>query len=551
MTALSCWYTPARLLIYALVWVFSLPAFAAFGSLEYTGESAAESCSAALCVSKPLSVSGVTPGGNPPAFHSGPAVEAEEGRVRPAGEAGSANAWAGSEGQRHSARLTAGQEQDFRFQWSLFENSGADPPGSGLFAAPRVSYLLAQAAPPAGTSDVAPMRVSGYDPGLSRTPQEEIDSMPGFTLGNMPVIPTIGLSLGYDDNVTMASRDEISSMFYMISPAVRWEIPSDRSVLSLSAAADIVRYEDSPIDDRESWSLRGDWVWDVSNRQNLGLFAEYREGVDRRGEGRRQGDAGLIPLDKDEWERLGIGGTWDYGAVGARGRLTLDAGAWGLEYTNNREGLTPDDPGTTALDRDWRYLGGTFFWRVAPKTSLLADYRFVDTDYKTAVGSSSEMHTWGLGLTWDASARTTGRIQYGNQKRKFDDPTKQSYDGPAWMASVSWRPRTYSVFTLSGTRSTQEPDGNGDYVLRQDITLSWLHDWATRFGTTVDIGYGEDDYRPDGRADDIFYWGVGARYTFNQHFRFGASVTGYDRNSEVPEFEYQRMVYLLTLEASF
>ena len=34
------------------------------------------------------------------------------------------------------------------------------------------SDVLAQAAPPVGTEGAAPMRVSGYDPGLSRTPQE-------------------------------------------------------------------------------------------------------------------------------------------------------------------------------------------------------------------------------------------------------------------------------------------------------------------------------------------------------------------------------------------
>ena len=120
-----------------------------------------------------------------------------------------------------------------------------------------------------------------------------------------------------------------------------------------------------------------------------------------------------------------------------------------------------------------------------------------------------------------------------------------------WLASVTWRPRTYSMFTLTGTRNSQEPNGNGDYILRQDITLSWLHDWATRFGTTVDIGYGRDEYKPTGREDDIFFWGVGARYAFNQHFRFGASVTGYDRDSDEPEFDYKRMVFLLTLEANF
>jgi len=428
--------------------------------------------------------------------------------------------------------------------------SATDAKAREVFDAPKAKYLVAQAGRDIPL-DPSPMPEFGYKSGLDRSPQEAIDSIPGFTAGGLQVVPTVGLSLGYDDNITAASRNEISSWFYVISPAIRAELPSDRTVLSLTLAGDMVRYQDSPIDDRESWYLRGNWAWDISPRQRLNLFAQLTDGTDQRGKGRRQGEAGLLPIEPDEWERFDYGGVWDYGAVGARGRLTLRAGVSDLEYTNNREGVAPEFIGTRFLDRDWWYWGGTFYWRVAPKTSLLADYQFTDMNYDLSSDSDSEIQSWMLGVTWDATARTSGRISYGHGKRRFADPSKEDYSGPVWAASVTWRPRTYSLFTLTGTRSTQEPDGNGDYVLRQDITLSWLHDWAPRFGTHVDVGWGEDDYRPIGRSDDLFYWGVGLRYTFNPHLRFGASINSYDRSSPIAEYDYQRMVYLLTLEASF
>ena len=420
-----------------------------------------------------------------------------------------------------------------------------------VFDQPKLKYHVAQSTsvPVAGSS--ANRSVSGYDPMLNRSPQEEVASTIGFTTAGLQIIPTLGASIGYNTNVTLANTHEISSMFYMISPAIRVEMPSDHSVLSFIAAMNIVRYQDSSIDDQDNWYLRGEWVWDISTRQDLNLFVQYSSGVDRRGEGRRQGDAGLVPVEPDKWRRWGYGGAWDYGAVGARGRLTLRAGGTDLTYTNNREGPESGSDGTRALDRNSNYVGGTFFWRVAPKTSLLLDYLYADINYKLDDSSDSTEQSWMLGVTWDATARTSGSIRYGNGKKDFADPTKNSYDGPVWTGMVSWRPLTYSVFTLTGSRSTREPDGGGDYILRQDLTLSWIHDWATRFGTVVDVGAGTDDYRPTGRKDDLFYWGVGANYTFNQHFRFGASVTSYDRNSEVTEFNYQQMTYLLTLEATY
>jgi len=418
-----------------------------------------------------------------------------------------------------------------------------------IFDQPRLTYHVAQASP-TPTAGHSVRRTAGNTSVLNRSPQEKIESSPGFTAGGLQITPTVGLSLGYDDNITLAHSNEISSLFYQISPAIRVELPSDHSVLMLIAAAEIVRYVDSPIDNRQSWHLRLDWIWDISTRQDLNLFAQYGDGADRRGEGRRQGDAGLVAIDPDEWERLDFGGEWDYGAVGNRGRLTLRAGASNLNYTNNRGNGTPGDLGTRALDRDWYFLGGTFYWRVAPKTSLLLDYLYTDINYDVATDFDSEEKSWMFGVTWDATARTSGTIKYGNLEKDFADPERGGFDGPTWVATIDWRPRTYSVFTLTGTRNTQEPNGGGDFVVREDLSLSWLHDWAARFGTTVDIGIGSDDYRPTTRKDDLFYWGVGARYTFNQHFRFGASVTSYNRDSVVEEFDYKQLIFLLSLEAT-
>jgi hypothetical protein len=98
---------------------------------------------------------------------------------------------------------------------------------------------------------------------------------------------------------------------------------------------------------------------------------------------------------------------------------------------------------------------------------------------------------------------------------------------------------------------THEADGGGDYVLRRDLSLAWVHVWATRFSTAVDIGFGDDEYGGVHRTDDYFYWGVGATYTFSSHFRFGASVNSYDRDSSVRRYDYDNMVYMLSLEVTY
>ena len=96
----------------------------------------------------------------------------------------------------------------------------------------------AEQASSAGTSTAG---TNSYDPVLNRTPQEEVDSSFGFTTAKMQIIPSLGLSFGYDDNVTLAPVNEISSTFYMISPAVRVEIPTNNSVIIVTGVADVIR----------------------------------------------------------------------------------------------------------------------------------------------------------------------------------------------------------------------------------------------------------------------------------------------------------------------
>lgn len=370
----------------------------------------------------------------------------------------------------------------------------------------------------------------------------------GISIGQLRLLPTVGLTFGNDDNVAFASEERVESSFFVVSPGIRLEAPTDKSILTVGWEGEFGRYDDSPIDDYDTWTLSARWNYDPTSRTRLGLFAEFAENRDRRGEGRTQGGLGPDQLEPDEYEMLSFGGHWSHGAVGARGRLELEARHDEREYQNNREF-------TLFLDNQTDHLGGTFYLRIRPKTSLLVDVAWADitydfTDPGAASLDSRETRLY-VGVEWDATARTSGRIQYGILEKKFDDPARESYDDDSWLASVTWRPRTYSVFTLTASRETDESYGFGDYVLRDDVSLSWNHYWSTRFSTIVEYGLGTDEHRPDVRTDDYTYWGVAARYQFTQWLQLGAGYHGYERDSDDPLFDYDRRTWMITAEASY
>ena len=165
-------------------------------------------------------------------------------------------------------------------------------------------------------------------------------------------------------------------------------------------------------------------------------------------------------------------------------------------------------------------------------------------------GSDSESTYYFVGVEWDLSARTSGRIDYGWHEKQFDDPLIEGYDGDFWRASIEWRPRTYSAFTLSTTRATEETVGYGDYILRDDISLDWTHQWATRFSTTAEIGWGNEEHRPGLRDEDLFWWGISGRWHLNQYLQLGAGWQHYERESAERQFNYDRNVWIITLEGS-
>ncbi len=369
----------------------------------------------------------------------------------------------------------------------------------------------------------------------------------GISFGQFKVLPTIGITFGHDDNITLAAEDQVSSRFYVVSPGIRLEVPSDRSILALTWEGEWGSYDSSPVDDYGNWSVHGTWDYDPTSRTSLGLSADYSEGHDRRGEGRTQGYAGLDEFDPDEYELVSFGGYFDYGAVGSRGRLELQVSQTEREYQNNREQ-------TRFLDRREGHVEGTFFLRIRPKTSLLVGMGITDIDYDLtrdgrASLDSAETHFY-VGIDWDATARTSGRIEYGWLEKEFDDPAREPYDSSFWRIGIDWSPRTYSRFSLAATREANESDGFGDFVLSDYVSLEWNHYWATRFNTILEYGAGTDDHRPDFREDDLEFWGIEGRWQLNGHLQLGIGLKGHKRKSSELEYDYLSKVWMVTLEGS-
>lgn len=361
-------------------------------------------------------------------------------------------------------------------------------------------------------------------------------------IGNIDVRPSVQAGYGYDDNVTNAERGKKSSSTFSLSPSIRFETEYGASRYALSYAGQAQRYVDSRRDDIDSNTLSLDGDHTLTGRTDLGWTLNYGTGADAR----NSNDAARDTSTPNEWETTGFAGTFGYGANSAQGRLELDLGRSDKRYTNNRDV-------TRRLDNSADKLGARFFWRVGPKTRLLAEVQQADIEYDLRTsGRDSTERRYYVGGTWEATAKTTGIVKLGRQTKEFDRSAdgRGDFSGFSWEAQVRWAPRTYSVFNLVTSRATQDSTaisgGLPDYTLDQTYAIRWTHQWSGTVATRVAWALTDSDYEIADRQEDVARLSIGVDYRFSRWLGLSFDYSHQRRDSTQAGTDYNKNLYMLS-----
>jgi hypothetical protein len=109
---------------------------------------------------------------------------------------------------------------------------------------------------------------------------------------------------------------------------------------------------------------------------------------------------------------------------------------------------------------------------------------------------------------------------------------------------------TYSVVSLDAMRTFNEQTSGGDFILTDNVSLLWNHDWSSRVRSTVLFAHGRDVHEGLDRTDTRDNLGLKASYGFRRWLRLGGEVRQEKRDSNVPNVEYKRNLMLFTLDAT-
>lgn len=344
--------------------------------------------------------------------------------------------------------------------------------------------------------------------------------------------PTLYMGFGHNDNVALTASNTISSGFTNVVPQLMAELKYRGNRYTALASVNQTTFGNSSPDNSTGSELRvaGDNYFDA--RARMGWTGFLINSFDPR-------SPTTNPVAVDKWTATGANGTFIYGAPAASGRLEFDLGHQVKSY----DARPLKDVNTTSV-------AGRGFYRLGTRSLALVEVRNANANYQSSLATDSNTERrYYAGLTWDATAATTGVVKVGRLTKDFANG-KQGFSGASWEAAVRWMPLTYSVFDLQTSKSTADSTGVGTYTLNTATNLVWNHVWSNSVSSMASIGTLKTDFGGTTRADTTNTYSLGVNYAFRRWLTLGVDFANTDNTSSDPLSEYKRHVTKFTLNAS-
>lgn len=365
-------------------------------------------------------------------------------------------------------------------------------------------------------------------------------------MGPLAVYPTVGYDLMRNDNIFLQAPNSglvRSDTIQVLRPEVRAEAKQGEHIYGGGLAFQLGRYNTFAQDDYDNYNAFVNADLNPDTRVRIRLKADHTDAQDPRGS-----TTDALTLEPSRYRAQNLGGIFGYGAQGAQGRFELELNGYTKRYYNNSASGVQDN------NRDDATVGGTFFWRVAPKTSLLAQVKRTGVDFNadTTKLDSTEMFYYG-GVTWEATAATTGAVKVGTVKKDFKDGSRSDTSEPSWDAQIQWTPLTYSkVDFILNQRYRETTPGFGDTVKTTNNTVIWTHKWTSQVSTRATGAYGLEDYKglTTPRNDKLPALGLRGTYQMRRWLDFGADYSWSKRESNIDSADYKKSVIMLFVNAT-
>ena len=370
--------------------------------------------------------------------------------------------------------------------------------------------------------------------------------------GKLKVYPEIAVGAYYDDNIYSDDSGEESDLISHVIPRIRIDYSlEERGHISIGYAGDFAFHQDLSDNDWQRHDLALLFDYNAPSGFFLDLAGRYTETEDPFSSENEY----FLGQQKERWySQFGVGLGYNYDD-----RFKL------IGYFNyNRQEY--DD---TAVDWDQDYdepwYGVGLEKRLSQKTWGFVRYFHGERDYNTPSPDMSVNETtdadysvdWvELGLTWDATSRITGEINFGYEWRKYDNPVNASgtpyEDTNTWLAETrinySLKPKITDLQLILERAAYQRGAGTFESYDGTYLTLLLNHRFYSWFKLRLNFSIGRNDYNTD-REDDDIRAGIALEYLVWRRITLGVGYDYTQRDSSAPgeSFTVNRVMGTVTI----
>lgn len=348
--------------------------------------------------------------------------------------------------------------------------------------------------------------------------------------------PTVEISESYDDNFRELDHDPQASMLTKLAPSFELKAEDRNSATRLLWQPTRYIYHEEPDASNTAQRVRLDSIMEFTDRHRLKLGAEAR---------RYEGTASTaVDGINDKVRTKRVNGLYTYGARSAANQIDLGASYAQLRYAN-ADGINDDK------ERDSTTLTTTWYHRIGSNTRGLLEYDHSRFDYLQSDSlRSSRSDAVLTGAEWDFTARTSGKVRVGYERKNFDNDNAKDLDNPTWQVDLKWKPRTYSTFTFVARQALAEGDDGSDAIKATSVLLGWRHGWTERITTVAEVGMARNIYEGQDRTDDIRSYNLGVVYAMRRWLDIELGYRYRSDDSDADNESYTRNVFTLSFTTS-
>ncbi len=362
--------------------------------------------------------------------------------------------------------------------------------------------------------------------------------------------PSLKVVESYNDNFRAVNKNSESSWITTLEPTFQLNADGRKSAYQLKYIASSDTFHSSHKDNNVDHHLTGDAGFEFNSRNRLVLSAGYHQVADTAADNRNS----TFKTENDKYNSKDVGGVYTFGAEAARTQIEFAANYEELRYDNNKR-YAPTGPRINSeKERDTTALRSTVFYEVAPKTKVLLEGRYTDYEYQNRNFSRDKLDSKNkgvlVGVTWDATAKTSGTFKVGRERKSFDSSDYNSKSTGMWEAGVTWAPLTYSTFDLSTRQGFDEGDDGASSIKTQHTRLGWKHYWLDHVYSEASYARTDQKYQDVKREDNTDNYGLSLTYEARRWLDLGVGYTYTDKASDIKDERYTRNIFAFTVNAS-